>query len=159
MGKRNASSFLSLFSSSLWFGYFVILVLFRSRSQSSIFIFTKSKSSKRTCLANVQGADLQIFARARAHVSNPLSTCWHAGIRPFFFSTLSLCVFYFFFIGYIVSISKESAAFLHNRLGGSGLEKPRRTTNFVITQNKGKPDWWIRIDSRQHETFIRPGDY
>jgi len=57
-----------------------------------------------------------------------------------FLHSFSLCLLFFFFIGYIVSISKESAAFLHNRLGGSGLEKPRRTTNFVITQNKGKPD-------------------
>lgn len=61
------------------------------------------------------------------------------------FSPLPLCVFYFF-IGYIVSISKESAAFLHNRSGG---ERPRKAwTDHEFRNNAGQRRAWLMNSHR-----------
>jgi len=126
-------------------------------------MFTKSKSPKRTCPADVQGADLQIFARARAHVFQPfidLLTRRHPTVLFLHSLSLSLCVFYFFIV-YIVSISKESATFLHNR---SGEERSRKASKDHEFRNNNAEQKQARLmnshrfaSSRQHETFISLG--
>jgi len=76
-------------------------------------MFTKSKSPKRTCPADVQGADLQIFARARAHVFQPfidLLTRRHPTVLFLHSLSLSLCLLFFYRL-YCVDIKRVSHVF------------------------------------------------
>lgn len=60
---------------------------FWPRPQSGIHIYERQQSKK-----GGEGAGPQIFARGTRNPRfNPLSTCWHVGIRPFLSAILSRC--------------------------------------------------------------------
>lgn len=119
-------------------GLFIVLILFRSRSQSNIHIYERQESKKgRPCrrarcgLANICAGTCTPFIDllTRRHPTVPFLSTLCSQYFPFFF--------FFLPIGDIVSISKESAALSHNRLKRRFPKKLRRAANFVIMQNKG----------------------
>jgi len=113
-----------------------VLILFRSLSQNGIHIYERQESKKeaprrraRCGLANICADTCTRF--------NPLSTCWHAGIRAFFLSSspLTLSFSIFLFTGAdVASLSKELIAliemglFFMNFVTSRGTKPAERST-------------------------------